>query len=426
MNPAFSNEFESRHLPEAERIRRGSFYTPEKIARAVHSLIEVYKARPRAVVFDSAAGMGAFLRTDEKSRYKTRYRAAEIDPLAGEILKNKISPKNLFIGNALLGASRRKFRIAPEDFLIQIGNPPYNDITSAYRSGRKGKNICDKDLFDRDLGISFLKFYNKLAAGAVCVLHPLSYLIKESNFRRLKGFAQNYRLKKALLFSSGEFQNVSRTNFPIAIALYERSRAGMSYEEIKAFSFQLFESEKIFRLRDFPSTDSFIRKYPPKKSDPQISDIGVYYRPFRDINSLIRNQGFHIKKSADSIPVQAADFYKYAYLFAFKKLFRPKGSWLYGNLSPFGDRQLIERHKNLFVLYALLSAPAIFSRMSRAARGKIFSLYSLDCRPLNGQKTDPRREERLLRQAGLKIQDLLRLFLNRIESSQGASSRPLL
>lgn len=44
------------------------------------------------------------------------------------------------------------------------------------------KNFCDEDLFDRDLGVSFLKSYNKLKADVICILHLLSYLIKKTNF----------------------------------------------------------------------------------------------------------------------------------------------------------------------------------------------------------------------------------------------------
>ena len=146
-----SSPFESRHLPAAERIRKGSFYTPKKIVDKVHNLIESYKSRPRAVLLDSAAGMGAFLQPGGKAACK----AAEIDPAAGRILKSRLPAENLFLGNALLNAGRKKFCIAAEDFLIQIGNPPYNDTTSAYKSGQKGKNICDRDLYDRDLSVSF-------------------------------------------------------------------------------------------------------------------------------------------------------------------------------------------------------------------------------------------------------------------------------
>jgi len=60
-------------------------------------------------------------------------------------------------------------------------------------------------LSQRDLGISFLLSYNKLAADFVCVLHPLSYLIKKSNFEALWQFKDNYRLVDSVVISSGVF-----------------------------------------------------------------------------------------------------------------------------------------------------------------------------------------------------------------------------
>ena len=284
------NEFESKHLLNSEQVKLGSFYTPRKIVDTVHKLIETYKAYPKAVIFDNAAGAGAFIKAKDKIVYK----AAECDPIAAKLLKAKLSQKNLFIENSISNVSRQKYNISHSDFLIQIGNPPYNDTTSAYRNGKKGRNICDQDLFDRDLGISFLKSYNKLQSNLVCVLHPLSYLIKLSNFKRLRPFSYNYKLKKGVLFSSSLFQNVSSIGFPIVIALYENDVNGMNYNEIQNFRFSIFESSKVFKLNNYSNVDSFIRKYPPRKKDIQVSDIGVYYHTFRDINSLIRNRGFHI------------------------------------------------------------------------------------------------------------------------------------
>ena len=363
------NEFESKHLLNYEQVKLGSFYTPRKIVDTVHKLIEIYKAYPQAVIFDNAAGAGAFIKTKDKIVYK----AAECDPIAAKILKEKLSQKNLFIENSISNVSRQKYNISHSDFLIQIGNPPYNDTTSAYRNGKKGRNICDEDLFDRDLGISFLKSYNKLQSNVVCVLHPLSYLIKLANFKRLKPFSYNYKLKKGVLFSSSLFQNVSSMGFPIVIALYENDLNGMNYNEIQTFRFSIFESSKLFKLNNYMNTDSFIRKYPPRKKDIQISDIGIYYHTFRDINSVIRNRGFHINKGAYSIVVNLKDFYKYAYVFSFKKLFRPENLWLYGNLSPLGHKQLIEDNKKLFIMYALFSNKKIFSEIEN----KILKFYSI-------------------------------------------------
>ena len=367
------NAFKSKHLLNVEQIKLGSFYTPKRVVDTVHQLIENYKTHPKAVVFDNAAGAGAFIREEDNISYKV----TEFDPIAGEFLKKKLPEKNIFIGNAISDVSRKKYQIAHSDFLIQIGNPPYNDTTSAYKNGKKGRNICDEDLFDRDLGISFLKSYNKLQSDIVCVLHPLSYLIKEANFKRLKPFSKNYKLKKGILFSSVLFQNVSHTGFPIVIALYEKNLKGMVYANIKTFRFSILDSKKVFRLNDYANVDFFIRKYPPRKTDLQISDIGIYYYTFRDINSLIRNRGFHTQANQNSIVVHLKDFYKYAYLFSFKKLFHPKDKWLYGNLSPLGDQQIIEENKKLFVQYILLSEKKIFSQLETRVRNKILKFYSI-------------------------------------------------
>ena len=367
------NEFESKHLLNAEQIKLGSFYTPERIVDKVHQLIASYKAHSRAVVFDNAAGSGAFIREKEPISYK----AAEFDPIVGNFLKTKLPKKNVFIGNAISNVSRKKYQIAATDFLIQIGNPPYNDTTSAYKNGKKGNNICDDDLFDRDLGISFLKSYNKLQSDVVCVLHPLSYLIKAANFKRLKAFSQNYKLKKGILFSSALFSNVSSTGFPITIALYEKKEKGMEYKDIKQFPFSLLDNKKVFRLSDYAYVDSFIRKYPPRKTDLPLSDIGIYYYTFRDINSLTRNQGFHTQAKANSVVVHLKDFYKYAYLVAFKKLFQAKERWLYGNLSPLGSERVVEKNKKLFVKYALLSEDKFFSQLKTGVKKKIFNFYSI-------------------------------------------------
>ena len=373
MNPESFSAFSVRHLPVGERVRRGGFYTPEKIVDKVHQLIDRYKRHPRAVVFDNAAGGGAFIKDCDKVAYK----AAECDPVAGLFLRNKLDEKNLFIGNAILDVQRGKYGISPSHFLIQIGNPPYNDVTSAYRNGKKGANICDGDLFDRDLGVSFLKSYNKLKADIVCVLHPLSYLIKEANFKRLQPFSDNYRIKEGVLFSSAFFQNVSRTHFPIVIALYERDSKGTTYSDIKNFKFSLIDEEKIFRLSDYTNVDSFIRKYPPKKTDVQVSDIGVYYHTFRDINSLIRNRGFHFEKGPHSIVVSLKELYKYTWLFAFKQLFRPKNLWLYGNLSPLGSCCVVKENKKLFMEYAFLAGESFFSKLNKDVARKIRGFYGI-------------------------------------------------
>ena len=322
----------------------------------------------------------------------------EWDPKAGALLSLNYPQVQLFIENALQSPNREKYHISHKDFLIQIGNPPYNDVTSAYRNGKKGENISDLDLFDRDIGISFLKSYNKLKSDVVCVLHPLSYLIKLANFQRLGPFRQNYRLKKGILFSSQLFRNVSSTAFPIMIGLYIRSAQGMSYNYIQNFSFSILNhvldlnwgSNKIrilghkkktlsvFKLNQFSTVDSFIRKYPPAKTGIQVSDIKLYYWTFRDINSLFRNKGFHTQKWPHSIVVTLENFYQYAYLLSFKKLFRPQALWLYGNLSPLGDEATVKKYKKLWTAYVLFSEKKPFSQINQSITNKIMKFYSID------------------------------------------------
>jgi hypothetical protein len=103
--------------------------------------------------------------------------------------------------------------IKEQDKLIVIGNPPYNDATSIIRQNIKDKTAIDEidsDVKTRDFGMSFSLSYNKLKADYDCVLHPLSYLIKKSNF------AKNYRLADSLIVSSHEFSDTSRSMaFPI-------------------------------------------------------------------------------------------------------------------------------------------------------------------------------------------------------------------
>ena len=446
--------FECGHLPKSRQIQTGSFYTPEQIVHVLHNLIAPYKKKAHAVILDNSAGAGAFMKQDDNIPYK----AVEWDPQASALLNINYPQAQLFMENALQNPQREKYHISHKDFLIQIGNPPYNDVTSAYRNGKKGENISDPDLFDRDIGISFLKSYNKLKSDVVCVLHPLSYLIKQTNFRRLGPFRQNYRLKKGILFSSQWFKSVSSTAFPILIGLYIRSTQGMSYNYIQNFGFSIlnqtgvgqagsvgqtlpvprtlpfekgatfeifpsynqdvkhensnmisieqnklkrpdfsFNVKKksrnqsflkppkskqnpvsIFKLNQYSTVDSFIRKYPPSKTSVQVSDIKLYYWTFRDINSLFRNKGFHTQKGPHSIVVNLENFYQYAYLLAFKKLFRPQDLWLYGNLSPLGDEATVRKNKNLFATYTLLSEEKLFSQVDRAIRNKIRRFYSIN------------------------------------------------
>ena len=363
----------AEHLSKNKRIQLGSYYTPKDLVHKVHEFISPYlnNRRKDIVLFDSAGGCGAFL-FDIKH---CGYRIADRDLDACKFLKQHFNRHNVFHTNSLLEINRDKYGISPSSFLIMIGNPPYNDITSEFKNGEKGQNICDEDLYDRDLGVSFLKSYHKLKADIVCVLHPLSYLIKETNFNRLREFKDNYRLIKGEIFSSALFSETGSSKFPILAALYERNALGMTFDYIRAFRFNILDSNKIFVLSNFNTTDGYINKYPPRKKDDKTSSIGLYYYSFRDFNSLKKNASFIANRHPNAIVVTVENFYKYAYLYSLKRLFNPEDAWLYGNLSPLVNIEDVEKNKKLYVSYSI-NNNRIFDKIGDAIK-EIADFYKI-------------------------------------------------
>lgn len=367
----------AEHLSKIEKIQLGSYYTPENIVKIVHNIIKPY-INEKTIIFDNAGGCGSFI---NELKF-CNYRIAEYDKNAYNYLKNKFNNENIFNNNSLLNVTREKYNIKENDFLIMIGNPPYNDITSEFKKGKKGQIICDEDLKDRDIGISFLKSYNKLKADIVCILHPLSYLIKETNFKRLKDFKNNYKLIKGIIFSSSFFKETGNQKFPIIIALYKRDNKGMDFEYIKNFEFNILNKEKKFFLSKFKTTDGFINKYPPRKNEQQVSPIGLYYWTFRDFNSLKKNTSFLNYKHSNGIIVNLDNFYKYAYLYCLKELFKPEDEWLYGNLSPLIDFNEFEKNKLNYIIYAL-NNNKILKNMGNNFKKMIFDYYKINNNILN-------------------------------------------
>jgi len=348
---------ESKHLSKDEQIKMGSYYTPKELVDEIYKQITPYLENEKdAIIFDSSAGCGAFIINNKKYDY----RASDYDNDAYNFLSEHLDKNKIFLSNSLFEVDRKKYNIPPKSYLVMIGNPPYNDTTSEFKSGQKGKNICDEDLFDRDLGVSFLKSYNKLNADLICILHPLSYLIKKTNFNRLKIFKENYKLINGTIFPSSLFNGTGNIKFPILIAFYKKDEKGMDYDYIYNFKFNILNKNKTFKISDFSTTDGHINKYPPKTSDLiQNSPIGLYYYTFRDLNSLRKNTAFMDTQKSNSIVVTKGNFYKYAYLHSLKKLFQPEDIWIYGNLSPLVDIDFVEKNKKLFVQYAILTNPVL-------------------------------------------------------------------
>lgn len=364
----------AEHLPKNKKIRLGGYYTPEKLVSRVYNFVQPYLLGDgkKSIIFDSAGGCGAFLSNINGNDY----RIADCDGEACNFLRQRFNTNKVFHANSLVDVNRDKYSIPSSTSLIMIGNPPYNDITSEFRNGEKGGNLCDDDLHDRDLGVSFLRSYNKLKADIVCVLHPLSYLIKEANFKRLRDFRENYRLIKAEIFSSALFSGTGFGKFPIIVALYERNLSGMDFDYIRGFKFNVLDNEKTFVLSDFQTTDGYINKYPPRKNDVQKSPIGLYYYTFRDFNSLKKNASFITKEHPNGIVITLDNFYKYSYLYSLKTLFNPKDAWLYGNLSPLVNIKDVEQNKGLYISYAI-KTNRVFREMSNSVPKKISDFYKV-------------------------------------------------
>ncbi|MCL2567600.1 MAG: hypothetical protein FWE18_05885 [Alphaproteobacteria bacterium] len=185
---------EQNHLNYKDTINYGSYYTPLGIVDMVYSMIyaNIVDAK-EYIIMDTSCGYGNFLRFPNSI-------GADSDNKAIEKAAANIDNAKFFHHNSLFDVSRKQYNLEPKDKIIIVGNPPYNDTTSVVRKHIKQQNYAiDKDLSHRDLGISFLLSYNKLKADYICVLHPLSYLIKKTNFDSLKDFKQNYKLIYSIL-----------------------------------------------------------------------------------------------------------------------------------------------------------------------------------------------------------------------------------
>lgn len=274
-----------KHLSVQDTVNNGTYYTSDKIVYIVEQMIRNIVSND-AVIVDTSAGCGSF--ANLKQTFKNEFIFADIDEFACDYMSNNLKLKKVIQKNTLLNVSRASIGIPKDKELIIVGNPPYNDWTSKSKQKLKNDFVLelDSDLKSRDLGISFLKSYNKLRADYVCVLHPLSYLIKETNFKSLKEFRDNYVLLDSYVISSGEFPNTSLTKFPILIGLYKKATEGMTFDFIKNYEFKIDQQKKKFKLNNYITSDRVIRKYPPIIKDRCKLDLNLYFYPYRDINSL--------------------------------------------------------------------------------------------------------------------------------------------
>lgn len=358
------------HLAYESRVNLGSYYTPTEIVNIAWEMITPY-VRSQATVIDSACGYGDFLRNCGQSFTI----GCDIDGTAIDVAKKNNDTVQFFQTNALCNVSRAKFSIPEQSYLIVVGNPPYNDKTSLIRQRIKSVDFdIDKDIASRDLGISFLRSYNKLEADLICVLHPLSYLIKPTNFRLLKEFTANYRLIDGLLISSWEFpESAKHTPFPIVLALYQRDMQGMEYNFIRSFRFRISDKSG-FCLGDFDYIANYVDKYPKKRNRPVSDDSlfssidedvhhaekddPLFFWTLRDINALKRNRTFVESYSANTIVIDKQKLEYYAYVDVFKRnLYRLP--FYFGNCDVIIDDELFRQYKPCFISDAVRHHPSL-------------------------------------------------------------------
>jgi len=335
-------------------VNLGSYYTPPEIVGTAWEMIAPY-VNSQTTIIDSACGYGDFL----KDCGQAITIGCDIDKTAISVAEkgNDNNKVQFFQTNALCDVSRTKFSIPQQSHLIVVGNPPYNDKTSLIRHNIKDVEFdIDEDIACRDLGISFLRSYNKLEADVICVLHPLSYLIKPTNFRLLKEFTANYRLIDGLLISSSKFpESAKHTSFPIVLALYERNTQGMAYDFIRSFRFRV-KGKSDFCLGDFDYINNYIDKYPKKnqptyvEGDVQYSkkDEPLFFWTMRDINALKRNRTFVENYSANTIVIDKRKLDYYAYVDVFKRNLH-RLPFYFGNCDVLIDDDLLKKYKSAFI-----------------------------------------------------------------------------
>lgn len=323
-----------KHLNKSDTVNLGSYYTPPKLVDLAYELLKdsVKEKFEEYTLLDNSCGYGEFLKYDIPNKKI----AADID----EIAIAKLELKDKYIVNALNNTDRSNYGIKDNEKLIMVGNPPYNDVTSQIKKNIKDKIfIIDNDLKTRDIGISFLRSYVKLHPDYICVLHPLSYLIKLSNFKLLKNFNTQYQITDGLVISSKYF--TKGIEFPIIIALYEKGDMGFDY--IKNFTFKV-EGGDAFKLNNFDFIGNYLNKYPKK----EVKDPAGYFYTMRDINALKRNKTFLKEKCADAITIEREQLPYYHYVNLFKFYAKDLPFWC-GNLDVFIDNKFFTEHIEEFV-----------------------------------------------------------------------------
>ena len=348
-----------KHLNRIDTVNLGSYYTPEIIVDLAYFILQKNILNVKDfTILDSSCGYGSFL---AKKNIAKRVVGADIDEKAISEAKKRINNVDFICQNSLVSVCRKNLAIKNDEKLIAIGNPPYNDITSIIRNSIKDASIQDKidsDVKTRDLGMSFLLSYNKLQADYVCVLHPLSYLIKKANFALLSKFAKNYKLIDGTIISSQEFSDTSRgMAFPILIALYKKDQNGMTYDYIQNYQFKV-KDDGLLCLKDFDTIVNYVQKYPNKRYLNKNDKPVAKFWTLRDINALKRNRTFIESDSYNTVYILMENLPYYCYIDVFKQ-YADKMPYFIGNCDVIIDNKKFNEIKECFIAQSVHTNPIL-------------------------------------------------------------------
>ncbi len=345
------------HLSHKQKTNLGSFYTPPHLVRLVFdTLAKNISGNFADAVLEPACGYGAFF-AEKFPQKNVRFIGADIDPVALTIASENFSNVEFKKINILSQISRSKFGINENEKLAIVGNPPYNDITSHVKNKIKSEPCeIDSEIKTRDLGLSFMLAFAKLKPNYIAVLHPLSYLIKKTNFETLKSLMQNYELLDTVVFNSQEFSETSKTNgFPIVAAVYKKNEQGTSYGQIIKRKFKTLEKQE-FSISDYDYICKYISKYPSRNSNS--SDFKFF--TMRDINALKRSRTFIKEDTANTIYIPQEKLPYYCYVDIFKDIAHNL-PYYFGNLDIPFDKQSFEALKDDFFALSIAKHPDIFA-----------------------------------------------------------------
>lgn len=354
-----------KHLSYSQKTNLGSFYTPPRLVRLVYeTLAKNIKLNTVDVVLEPACGYGAFFAENFPLKC-ARFIGSDIDHTALTVASKEFPNVEFKKTNTLSQYTRSKLGINESDKLVIVGNPPYNDVTSRVKNRIKTELYeIDEDIKTRDLGLSFMLAFAKLRPDYIAILHPLSYLIKKTNFETLTPLMRNYTLLDAVVFSSQEFSETSKTTgFPIVVAVYEKSAPpffsphcehGTTYEQIVKHKFRTIENEK-FSISDFDYVCKYISKYPSRYSKG--GDFKFF--TMRDINALKRSRTFINEDTENTIYIEPQKLHYYCYVDVFKNI-APKLPYYFGNLDVPFDRDHFEKLKDDFFALSAVKHPDIF------------------------------------------------------------------